>query len=62
MNALEPPADPDRQSLVELKLLIPEDLHRAFQRCLWMRINETDTTQLQLMEEVIQNFLKKHGC
>jgi hypothetical protein len=21
--------------LVELKLLIPEDLHRAFQRCSW---------------------------
>jgi hypothetical protein len=48
--------------LVELKLLIPEDLHRAFQRCLWMRINETGQNQLELMEEVVRNFLMKHGC
>lgn len=50
------------QPLVELKLLIPEDLYRAFQRCLWMRINETGQGQLELMEEVIRNFLIKHGC
>ncbi len=48
--------------LVELKLLVPEDLYRAFQRCLWMRINETGQGQLELMEEVIRNFLIKHGC
>lgn len=48
--------------LAELKLMIPADLYRAFQRCLWMRIQETETTQLQLMEEVIRDFLIKHGC
>ena len=48
--------------LVELKLLLPEDLYRAFQRCLWIQINETGQTQLQLMEEVIRDFLIKHGC
>jgi hypothetical protein len=48
--------------LVELKLLVPEDLYRAFQRCLWMRIHEGGQTQLQLMEEVIHEFLCKHGC
>jgi len=48
--------------LVELKLLLSEDLYRAFQRCLWMQINETGQTQLQLMEEVIRDFLIKHGC
>ncbi len=48
--------------LVELKLLIPEDIHRAFQRCLWVQINETGQTQLHLMEEVILDFLIKHGC
>jgi len=62
MNASEPPADPDRPALVELKLQIPEDLYRAFQRCLWIRINETGQTPLQLMEEVLHDFLKKHGC
>ena len=59
--------DHDRQpestvGLVELKLQIPEDLYRAFQRCLWIRINETGKTQLHLMEEVIHDFLVKHGC
>ena len=48
--------------LVELKLLIPEDLYRAFQRCIWIRINESGHNQLELMEEVVRNFLIKHGC
>nr|WP_321465522.1 hypothetical protein [uncultured Desulfobulbus sp.] len=50
------------EPLVALKLMVPEDLHRAFQRCLWIQINETGKTQLELMEEVIRNFLMKHGC
>lgn len=48
--------------LAELKLLISEELYRAFQRCLWIRINETGQTPLAVMEEVIADFLKKHGC
>jgi hypothetical protein len=62
MNATEQPTDPVGQKLINLKLQIPEDLYRAFQRCLWIRINETGQTQLQVMEEVICSFLKKHGC
>jgi hypothetical protein len=62
MSASNQPDDPERPALVALKLQIPEDLYRAFQRCLWIRVNETGQTPLQLMEEVIQNFLKKHGC
>jgi hypothetical protein len=58
VNVSEPPP----VKLAALKLLVPEDLHRAFQRCLWIRINETGQTQLQLMEEVIRDFLFKHGC
>lgn len=50
------------QSLVELKLMVPEDLYRAFQRCLWMRMNESGKSQLEIMEEVVRNFLIKHGC
>ena len=57
---------PDRPvehpSLVELKLQVPEELYRAFQRCLWIRIQETGQTPLQVMEEVIRTFLTKHGC
>jgi hypothetical protein len=52
----------DAAPLVELKLMVPEDLYRAFQRCLWLRINETGQTQLELMEEVVRNFLLQHGC
>lgn len=58
-----PDSDPrPAQPLVPLQLMVREDLHRAFQRCLWIRINETGADQLELMEEVICDFLKKHGC
>ncbi len=49
-------------SLAELKLAVPADLHRAFQRCLWIRVHETGQTPLQVMEEMVLDFLKKHGC
>lgn len=48
--------------LVELKLVVSDDLYRAFQRCLWIRINESGQSQLEIMEEVVRNFLMKHGC
>lgn len=48
--------------LVELKLQVPEELYRAFQRCLWIRVQETGQTPLQVMAEVIHTFLVKHGC
>jgi len=57
----EGPAEPAPR-LVELKLMVPEELHRAFQRCLWVRINETGQGQLELMAEAIRDFLIKHGC
>lgn len=50
------------EPLVELKLVVPEDLYRAFQRCLWIRINESGESQLEIMKEVVRNFLMKHGC
>ena len=59
MPDLPPPPEP---GLAELKLLVAADLYRAFQRCLWIRVNETGQTPLQIMDEVIRDFLKKHGC
>ena len=54
---------PDKAApLAEIRLQVPMDLYGAFQRCLWIRINETGRTQLELMEEVIRDFLAKHGC
>jgi hypothetical protein len=61
MNTTKAPATKDNQ-LVELKLLVPEDLFRAFQRCVWIQIHETGQSQLQVMEEVVRSFLMKHGC
>lgn len=61
MNAADNPATPENR-LVELKLQVPEDLFRAFQRCVWIRINETGHSQLQVMEEMVRTFLIKHGC
>jgi hypothetical protein len=61
MNTTDIPATPENQ-LVELKLQVPEDLFRAFQRCVWIQIHETGQSQLQVMEEVVRTFLMKHGC
>ena len=48
--------------LVELKLKIPEDLHRAYQRCSWIITHETGRDQLQIMEEMVHDFLVKNQC
>ncbi len=57
-----PDSPNDHPPLVELKLQVPEELYRAFQRCLWIRIQETGQTPVQVMEEAIRSFLIKHGC
>jgi hypothetical protein len=48
--------------LTEIKLFVPDDLYRAFQRCVWVLINETDRDQKEIMREVVHDFLVKHGC
>jgi hypothetical protein len=48
--------------LVELKLKMPEDLYRAYQRCSWIITHETGRDQLQIMEEMVHDFLVKHQC
>ena len=45
-----------------LKLRVNEDLYRAFQRCVWIIINETGRDQMDIMEEVVLDFLIKHRC
>ena len=47
---------------VELKIKISSDLYRAYQRCSWIIINETGREQLDIMEEMVLDFLVKHGC
>ncbi|MDW7774164.1 MAG: hypothetical protein SCH71_14860 [Desulfobulbaceae bacterium] len=48
--------------LKEVKLFVPDDLYRAFQRCVWVLVNETGRTQPEIMQEVVHDFLVKHGC
>lgn len=52
----------DDPLLVELKLHVPEELYRAFQRCLWLRLEETGRSRLDLSKEMLRDFLIKHGC
>ena len=48
--------------LAELKLKINPDLFRAFQRCSWIIIHETGRTQVEVMNELVEDFLIKYGC
>lgn len=57
----QPKANADA-SLTEVRLFVSADLARAFQRCLWLRINETGRSRLELMHEALHDFLVKHGC
>lgn len=52
----------DDQDLTPLTLKISDDLHRAYQRCTWILINETGKNQLEIMDEMVRDFLAKHGC
>jgi hypothetical protein len=50
------------QELVELKIQIPAGLYRAYQRCSWIITNETGRQQLDIMEEMVNDFLVKNEC
>jgi hypothetical protein len=48
--------------LLELKLKIPKDIYRAYQRCSWIITHETGRDQLAIMEEMVLDFLVKNEC
>jgi hypothetical protein len=48
--------------LVDLKLQIPPELFIAYQRCSWIIIQETGREPLDVMREMVHDFLVKHGC
>lgn len=56
------PKEGAAHELVELKIQIPADLYRAYQRCSWIITNETGRQQLDIMEEMVVDFLVKNGC
>jgi len=49
-------------NLVSLHIRISPDLYRAYQRCSWIIIHETGRGQLDIMQEMVEDFLIKHGC
>ena len=49
-------------SLVDLKIQIPQELYIAYQRCSWIIVHETGRKPLDVMQEMVRDFLKKHGC
>lgn len=53
---------PYSDDLTELKLFVPDDLYRAFQRCTWIIVQETGRSRLDIMEEAVKDFLIKYDC
>lgn len=62
MSESESPLETGSDELVELRLKVNADLYRAFQRCSWIITHETGRNQLEVMHEVVEDFLVKHGC
>ena len=66
MSQPNPPPDDtlsgNDRSMCELKLLVPADLFRAWQRCSWLIIQETERSRVDVMEEMVRDFLIKHDC
>jgi hypothetical protein len=52
----------EQAELVELRVKISPDLYRAYQRCSWIITHETGRDQLDIMEEMLLDFLVKHQC
>lgn len=48
--------------LAEISLQVPEHLAVAFQRCSWVLVQEKGQSKLETMEEMVRDFLIKHGC
>ncbi len=55
-------AEARQQGLSEIRLLVPSELSTAWQRCSWVLVQEKGQGRLESMEEMIRDFLVKHGC
>lgn len=49
-------------NFVPLTLHVREDLVRAFHRCKWLLVSESGQDQVAIMNEMVRDFLIKHGC
>jgi hypothetical protein len=62
MDQTDQTATSEDDGLEEITIKVPADLYRAYQRCTWILINETGRDQLEVMDEMVRDFLVKHGC
>jgi len=51
-----------KEELAEIKIFVPADCYRAFQRCVWIQVHESGRTQLEVMRELVDDFLAKYEC
>ncbi len=60
----EPVGPPERvgSGYVEVRLQVPEQLAVAWQRCSWVLVQEKGQGRLESMQEMVHDFLVKHGC
>jgi hypothetical protein len=49
-------------NLTEVKLFVPDQLARAWQRCSWLLVHDTGRERIDIMKEMVNDFLVKHGC
>lgn len=52
----------DQTGLAEIKIQVPVHLSVAWQRCSWLLVQEKGQSRLESMEEMVSDFLIKHGC
>jgi hypothetical protein len=51
-----------QEGLTEIRILVPAELSAAWQRCSWVLVQEKGQGRLESMEEMVRDFLVKHGC
>jgi hypothetical protein len=61
MKSVHQDADSE-QELAEIKIFVPAGCYRAFQRCVWIQVHESGRTQLEVMQELVDDFLAKYEC
>ena len=59
---LENGAAARQQGLSEIRILVPSELSTAWQHCSWVLVEEKGQDRLESMEEMVRDFLVKHGC
>ncbi len=61
-NRLPAPGTDTEPEIVPVTLYLRSDIHRAFRRCVWIIAHETGRDQMEIMDEMVHDFLVKHGC